>query len=128
MKDGYDRDPVIGPPSASCWPAFVDDWPEAHMEMPGLSGRILKGEQGWVIFMVADRDTLIPMHHHGAQWGIVLEGEMTLTIDDRTKTYRRGEAHYIPAGVDHEAFLRAGWRGMYAFMRPTERKPHAGGN
>ncbi len=126
MKNGFDQDTPEQAAKESNWPAFVEDWPEARMEMPGLSGRILKGGQGWVIFMVADRDILIPMHHHGAQWGIVLDGEMTLTIDEHTKTYRRGEAHYIPAGVDHEAFLRAGWRGMYAFARPRERKPHAG--
>jgi len=96
------------------------------MEMPGLRGHILRGERGWVIFMVADRDVSIPMHHHGAQWGIVLDGEMTLTMNDQTTTYRRGEAHYIPTGVDHEAHLRAGWRGMYVFARPEERRPHAG--
>lgn len=126
MNDGFGHDPLRHATNVSYWPTFVDEWPEAKMEVSGLTGRILKGEQGWVIFMVADRDVLIPMHHHGAQWGIVLDGEMTLTIGDRTTSYGRGESHYIPAGVDHEAFLLAGWRGMYVFMRPRGQGLHAG--
>jgi hypothetical protein len=127
MKDGADNVSSCRPTHEALWPSFVDGWPEARMEMPGLSGRILKGERGWVIFMAADRDVLIPMHHHGAQWGMILDGEMQLTFGDETKTYRRGEAHYIPAGVDHEALLRAGWRGMYVFARSAERETNAGG-
>ncbi len=122
------QSPAISPAHSSDaeWPPFVDSWPEAHMETAGLCGRILKGECGWVIFMSADRDILIPMHRHGAQWGIVLDGEMEITVADQTRTYRRGETHYIPASVDHEAVLRAGWRGMYVFARPAEREPDQG--
>lgn len=87
------------------------------MEIPGLSGRILKGEDGWVLFMAADRDVLVPTHHHGPQWGIVLDGKMELTIGDQTRVYERGESHFIPAGVDHQAVLYSGWRGLYIFDR-----------
>ncbi|NOT01435.1 MAG: cupin domain-containing protein [Phycisphaerales bacterium] len=88
------------------------------MEMPGLSGRILKGDCGWIIFMTADRDVLVPTHHHGAQWGLVIEGRMELTLGDQCRVYERGETHFIPAGVDHQALLYAGWRGLYVFERP----------
>ena len=101
------------------WPEFVNDWPEARMEMEGLSGRILKGDRGWIIFMAADRDIFVPAHHHGAQWGVVLDGRMELTIYDRTRIYERGETHFIPAGVEHSAALYSGWRGLYVFDRPA---------
>lgn len=114
-------DPTVSQPclQSLTWPSLVEGWPRAEMEMEGLSGRILKGDTGWVIFMAADRDVVVPTHHHGAQWGVVLEGRMELTIGDRTCVYERGESHEIPAGVDHQAVLYAGWRGMYVFGRPT---------
>lgn len=103
----------------SAWPAFVTQWPAARLGAEGLSGRILRGAQGWIIFMTAERDVHVPLHRHGAQWGIVLEGEMDLTIDGVTRTYRRGESHYIPAGVAHEATLFSGWQGLYVFDGPS---------
>jgi len=87
------------------------------MEVDGLSGHILRGEHGNVIFMSADQDVLVPSHHHGVQWGVVLEGEMDLTIGDSTQTYARGDVHFVPAGVEHAAVLRAGWKAIYVFER-----------
>jgi quercetin dioxygenase-like cupin family protein len=45
----------------------------------------------------------VPPHTHGAQWGVVLEGEMKLTIGDNTRTCRKGDWYYIPEGVAHGA-------------------------
>lgn len=99
------------------WPPFVAEWPLADMKPEGLVGRVLSGDEGWVVFMVAERDVHVPLHRHGAQWGIVLHGEMELRIADETRVYRSGDAHFIPAGVDHEATIRAGWQGVYVFER-----------
>lgn len=121
MKDSSTHDGGWLVESDAGWPTFVESWPETRMEFDGLRGWALKHERGFAIFMAADRDVRIPMHHHGAQWGIVLQGEMELTVADQTRVYRRGEAHFIPEGVDHEALLRAGWRGLYLFRRWPER-------
>ena len=110
-------DPPLNTEDALTFPPMVEQWPEADLRIEGLSGRILKGEHGWVIFMAADRDVVVPQHRHGAQWGVVLDGMMTLTVGDSTRSYRCGESHYIPEGVDHEATLYAGWRGLYVFER-----------
>lgn len=103
----------------TAWPAFVNHWPAAKLEVKGLTGRILKGDHGWIIFMEADRDISMPTHRHGAQWGVVLDGRMELIIGDHSRIYERGETHFIPAGVDHAATLFAGWRGLYVFDRAT---------
>lgn len=103
----------------SIWPSFVNRWPKAPMEIEGLSGRILKGEQGWIIFMAADHDVSVPAHRHGAQWGLTLDGRMELIIGDQTRNFERGETHFIPAGVEHAAVLYGGWRGLYVFERPV---------
>jgi len=45
-----------------------------------------------------------PAHTHGALTAhIVLDGEMTLTIAGKSKTYRTGERCDVPAGTVHSA-------------------------
>ena len=100
------------------FPSFVTSLPQADLPMDGLRGWTLRAENMLVVFMAADRDVVVPEHHHGEQWGIVLEGEMDVTMHGRTQTYRRGDTHCIPAGVEHGAMIRAGWRGLYVFPRP----------
>lgn len=48
----------------------------------------------------------VPPHSHGAQWGVVVEGEMMLIPlcgTGETRSYRKGEAYFIPAGAVHSA-------------------------
>ena len=106
----------------TCFPPFVENWPVAELAYEGLSGRVMKNPSGWMMFMSADCDVVVPEHRHGAQWGLVLAGEMDLTISGETRTYRAGESHYIPAGIAHEAVLYAGWRGLYVFSRDPVRE------
>ena len=44
-----------------------------------------------------------PPHSHCAQWGLMLDGEMELTIGAETKLHRKGDSYFIPAGVVHSA-------------------------
>ena len=46
---------------------------------------------------------IMPDHSHCAQWGIMLDGEMKLTIDNQSKVYKRGDRYFIPEGVTHSA-------------------------
>jgi mannose-6-phosphate isomerase-like protein (cupin superfamily) len=104
----FDREPDPVPP-------FVMNWPEAELEMAGLTGRMMRGDCGTVLFMEAENDVFVPSHHHGAQWGVVLSGTMELTMNGHTQIYHPGDVHFIPAGVEHTARLFRGWRGMYIF-------------
>lgn len=101
------------------WPPIIEDLPEVDLQMDGLHGRMLVSGDFRVLLMYAESEVVVPSHHHGAQWGMVLGGSMELTIGDTTQTYHRGESHYIPANVDHDAVLHAGWRGLYLF-KPKE--------
>lgn len=56
------------------------------------------------------------MHSHGAQWGTVVEGEITFTIGDQTRVYRPGDSYSIPAGVLHGARITAGTRVIDVFQ------------
>jgi quercetin dioxygenase-like cupin family protein len=46
----------------------------------------------------------VPSHeHYHEQVGIILEGELELTIGDETKIVKRGDVYVIPANVPHGA-------------------------
>ena len=83
-----------------------------------VSARALRSEAGLAVFFTFHRDMTLPMHAHGAQWGSVIEGEITFTIGDDTRVYRPGDSYSIPAGVLHGAMIRAGTRVIDVFQEP----------
>jgi len=87
----------------SIYPDIIKNLPDADIPFDGVNGKILQGENNQAVFFVIDAIGIVPEHSHGAQWGIVFEGEMDLTIDGKTKTYTKGDHYYVPAGVKHSA-------------------------
>lgn len=57
----------------------------------------------------------VPEHAHGAQWGVVLAGEVEFTIGVETTTYRRGDTFFVPADVPHRATISPGYVGIDVF-------------
>lgn len=87
----------------SIYPELIQNLPEADIPFDGVKGRILQGEDHQIVFFVIDAIGIVPEHTHGAQWGTVFEGEMDLTINGVTKTYKKGDRYFIPSGVKHSA-------------------------
>lgn len=82
------------------------------------------------MFYETDHDLLVPEHSHGAQWGVVLDGEMEMVIDGVADRYRSGDTYYVPPGSPHLARLFAGCRGIDVFAdsdrytpRPDDKGP-----
>lgn len=98
-------------------PPFLDQLPLADATPDGVTIRTVENEAWTVRFMHAPRTVTIPAHQHGAQWGVVLEGSMILTVNGKQTTLHRGATHYVPPGDTHEATLFAGWHGLYVFAR-----------
>jgi len=49
-------------------------------------------------------EAFYPDHTHaGLTAHVILDGEMTLTMNDQSKRYRAGERCYVPAGAVHSA-------------------------
>lgn len=88
------------------YPPEIRSLPEADITFDGVRGWLLQGENGAVVFFDIAPIGRVPPHAHGAQWGVVLEGEMELTIGGETRTYRRGDRYYVPAGATHSAAFR----------------------
>ncbi len=92
------------------YPAWLRTFPEADLPVEGLRGWLLQGTDHLIILLEAEQETVVPEHAHGHQWGIVVDGEMDLSIAGDRRTYCRGESYFIPAGTPHGALLRKGLR------------------
>ena len=85
------------------FPEPIKNLPEADIPFNGVKGWISQSDNHQVVFMEIDVIGKVAEHKHGAQWGVVFEGEMELTIGGVTKNYKKGDQYFIPAGVLHSA-------------------------
>ena len=107
------------------FPDFIRTLPEAETSLRGVTLWLLQERSGSATLFQAREDSSVPEHSHGAQWGIVVEGEMRLTIDKATRTCRRGDEYFVPAGVPHSASFKAGFRAIDFFDDPNRYRPRA---
>jgi quercetin dioxygenase-like cupin family protein len=85
------------------YPEMIKSLPEIEIPIDGIRGWLLQSTNKQVVFFEIEPVGNMPDHSHCAQWGIVIDGEMELTIGDQTKIYRKGDSYFIPAGVVHSA-------------------------
>lgn len=94
----------------------------ARFPVPGIEMRAFSGERAMLNWARLAPDVELPLHHHPhEQIGMVLEGELTLTIGDDTRTLTAGGLFAIPPDVPHAG--RAGAEGCVAidvFSPPRE--------
>src|SRR5438132_440978 len=109
------------PGAMAGFPNIIRSLPEADHPFRDIALWLLRGPTASLIFVEASADSVVPEHSHGAQWGVVVSGDLVLTIGGRTRTYHAGEEYFIPAGVPHAAKLRAGVRVIDTFdaWRPS---------
>lgn len=91
-------------------PSFLDDLPSLDLPFPEdvVSTNVVRSDTALLVFFRIHQDLTLPPHSHKGQWGTVLEGELRLTIDGQTRTYRPGESYDIPSGAEHSVFVPAG--------------------
>jgi quercetin dioxygenase-like cupin family protein len=104
----------------SIFPNPILELPEADLGFEGVRAYLAQGSGEQILFMQFDKDVDLPEHAHGAQWGIVLEGEITLTIDGNKRTYIKGDRYYIAAGIKHSGKIHAGYADI-TFFNEAER-------
>jgi len=83
------------------YPEFIKSLPKADIPMAGVTAHLLAAPSGQVVFFELPAGSTVPPHSHGAQWGIVVHGEIELTIGGRTKTYLAGDSYAIGDGEEH---------------------------
>ncbi len=97
------------------YPEMIESLPDVDVPVDGVRGKLLQGTDRQVVFFEIEPIGAIPLHTHGAQWGIVVEGEMDLTIGGETRTYRAGDSYFVPAGVEHGATFKSHFKAIDVF-------------
>ena len=99
------------------FPEFIRAFPSIDVPFPEdvVQTAVVRSDDGLVAFFTFLKDTVLPPHSHGAQWGTVVEGQIEFTIGGETKTYKAGDSYYIAAGVEHGALIKAGARVIDVF-------------
>ena len=85
------------------YPEMVTRLPQADIKFNGLQGWIFQGFDQQMVFFQIEPIGKVTEHTHGAQFGMVLEGEMSLTMGGETRIFRKGDTYFIPKNVPHSA-------------------------
>lgn len=104
---------------------FITELPRADISVPGLHAYLLQCIDHQVLFMAFEHDVDIPEHTHDAQWGAVLDGEIHLSINGKSRVYKRGDTYFIPKNRPHHAKIKAGYKDVTVFNQKDRYKPKA---
>jgi len=104
------------------FPPFIRALPRPDMNVR-QEAWIVPNEHILPMFYEVDEDVVVAAHRHGPQWGVVLEGEMTMEIEGVKRVYRRGDTYYVPDGAEHTAWISAGYKGIDVFADATRYRP-----
>ena len=75
-----------------------------HSIFPGVEISTMAGEQMMISTVQMEPGAVVELHQHPhEQIGMLLEGELTFTIGDQTRTLSAGQMWRIPGGVPHRA-------------------------
>jgi len=104
------------------FPEIITNLPEADIPIEGLRSHLLQGQNTQMLFMSFENDVEVPEHCHEAQWGVVLEGEIELTIDGRKCTLGKGDTYFIPKDIKHSAKINKGYKDLTLFNQKDRYK------
>jgi quercetin dioxygenase-like cupin family protein len=109
--------------STAAFPEFIMNLPDADIPFPGVHGKISQAPDHQILFLDIEPIGQVLPHRHGEQWGIVVEGEMELTIGGVTRKYRAGDSYHIPANIEHAATFSSRVRVIDAFADVSRYRP-----
>ena len=66
------------------YPEMIERLPDIDIPNPGVRGKLFQGEGLQAVFFSVETPAEIAPHQHQAQWGVVLEGELLMTVDGVT--------------------------------------------
>ncbi len=90
------------------FPEIITNLPQADVPLEDVRAYLFQGEDKQLVFMTFPDDVDVPEHAHAAQWGVVLAGEIELTIGGEAHTFRPGDTYFVPDGVPHSARIKGG--------------------
>ncbi len=107
------------------FPEMITGLPDVDIPLAGIRGKLLQAGDYQVVFFDIDPAAKVPAHAHDAQFGVMLDGEMDLTIGGETRTVKKGDTYFIPKDVEHSAVFRSRVLVMDMFAEPARYKTRA---
>jgi quercetin dioxygenase-like cupin family protein len=104
------------------YPDFFKMLPQVDLPIDGVKGWLAQGDTFQIVFFEIQPKVTIPPHSHKAQWGILIEGALRLTIGDKVHELKPGDSYYIPEGVVHSGTAHTFTRAMDFFAEPHRYK------
>ena len=97
------------------FPEIITKHKHADIPVDGVESHLIQAGQQQFIFMEFDSDVEVPEHSHNAQWGVVLDGEIELTIAGKPGMLKKGDTYFIDKEVKHSAKIKAGYKDLTLF-------------
>lgn len=107
------------------FPEMIEKLPDVDINFPGVKGKLFQGKEMQAVFFTLEGPADIPPHAHQAQWGVILEGEVEMTIDGQTRTLKQGDSYFIPTGAVHSAHVLSSMKALDFFSEPNRYQPKA---
>jgi quercetin dioxygenase-like cupin family protein len=83
--------------------SFPEDFKERELA-PGIVLRLVWGEHVMLSYATFQPNSTVPAHSYPhEQTGIIVEGELELTIGNESRVCRKGDAFTIPGNIEHSA-------------------------
>ena len=105
------------------FPEIISSLPPAELPIGDVSSYLFQGERQQFIFMSFDQDVDVPEHSHEAQWGVVLDGRIELTVGGRRRVLTKGDTYFIPKDVPHSARIERGYKDLTLFNQKDRYRP-----
>ncbi len=97
----------------------------AKIDLDGVSSHLVQAGDQQFIFMKFDHDVDVPEHSHEAQWGIVLNGEVELSIEGKPRVLRKGDTYFIEKDQLHSARIKKGYQDLTLFDHANRYEPES---
>jgi len=97
------------------YPEIIQTLPKINIPINGVGAYLMQSQSNQLVFFEFKEDTEIPLHSHGAQWGIVVDGKIKLSIGGIINTYVKGDSYFIPSGTEHGGKIFAGFKAIDFF-------------
>ncbi|MCR4942570.1 MAG: cupin domain-containing protein [Campylobacter sp.] len=88
---------------------ITEKMPRRDYGIEGLEVRVDHTSTGTVYFVSTCKDVEFPLHSHAAQWTIVVSGSCKFSANGKSVEYKAGDTYFIPAGLEHQITLYAGY-------------------
>ena len=83
---------------------------EPHTLFPGVGLRAIGGEQVMLCHVTYEPGTTVARHSHETAEQVmwIIEGDVTMTVGDETKTLGAGDVAVVNPGIEHELHSESG--------------------